>query len=391
MVAVAKIPVRRGLPAGVSMAAAYAACDLAVLPSSWEGFGLPLVESALHRRPIAVGDFPVARELAAFGFRWFTSGDPGPIRRWLADPDPDLLDHNEALARRHFGLDALVRRLDLLLAEVPMRHHSGPSAEGTDDRVVAGEATVIGAAVAHVVGAVPGEDAAQMALTEDQDAVGALGSDGQHEAFGEAVCSGTPRRDLHRVDSGVGQDGIEGGGRTGRVGRGQSSQKAAARSSRSISGLVSVLGNARSTQVKVGCGRQDHAWFGPPAAVVGPPAAFGSGATEQESVTHTAPTKDNADEPFRVTISDSRSPAEGGIRRRSDERSRSSLQRGDPIQRSSWRGSAPRECHIHRRPGRLRGQRLFVCRVVPRRAGAAGAPARAPGVGARQQAVLTLR
>ena len=122
IVQAAKIPVRRGLPAGVSMAAAYAACDLAVLPSSWEGFGLPLVESAFHRRPIAVGDFPVARELAAFGFRWFTSGDPGPIRRWLADPDPDLLDHNEALARRHFGLDALVRRLDLLLSEVPMCH-----------------------------------------------------------------------------------------------------------------------------------------------------------------------------------------------------------------------------------------------------------------------------
>ena len=59
----AAVPVRRGVPAGVSMAAAYAACDVVVLPSSWEGFGLPLVESALHRRPIAVGDFPVAREL----------------------------------------------------------------------------------------------------------------------------------------------------------------------------------------------------------------------------------------------------------------------------------------------------------------------------------------
>jgi len=130
LVAAAGIPVRRGMPDGVSIAAAYAACDVVVLPSSWEGFGLPLIESALHRRPIAVGDFPVARELAAFGFRWFFPTDPDPLRRWLADPDPALLDHNEAIARRHFGLDALVRRLDLLLSGVPMCHHSGASPEG---------------------------------------------------------------------------------------------------------------------------------------------------------------------------------------------------------------------------------------------------------------------
>ena len=125
------VPVRRGMPAGVSMAAAYAACDVVVLPSSWEGFGLPLIESAFHRRPIAVGGFPVARELAAFGFRWFSPTDPGPLRRWLADPDRALIDHNEALARRHFGLDALVRRLDLLLSGMPMCHHRGAS-PGTD-------------------------------------------------------------------------------------------------------------------------------------------------------------------------------------------------------------------------------------------------------------------
>jgi mannosylglucosylglycerate synthase len=133
------VPVRRGLPPGVSMAAAYAACDAVVLPSSWEGFGLPLVESALHRRPIAVAAFPVARELAAFGFRWFSTADATPLRRWLAEPDPALLDHNEAVARRHFDMDALVRRLDLLLSGAPMCHHSGaPSG------VAHGEGTLTG-------------------------------------------------------------------------------------------------------------------------------------------------------------------------------------------------------------------------------------------------------
>lgn len=114
-----RVPVLRRLPPGVDMAAAYAACDAVVLPSSWEGFGLPLVESALHRRPIAVGDFPVARELAGFGFRWFQADDPAPLRRWIAGADTALLDHNEAVARRHFGLDPLARRLDALLSGAP--------------------------------------------------------------------------------------------------------------------------------------------------------------------------------------------------------------------------------------------------------------------------------
>ncbi len=121
----AGVRVVRGPPGRLPMAAAYAACDVVVLPSSWEGFGLPLVESALHRRPLVVGDFAVARELGALGFRWFTPADPDAVRAWLADPDPALLDHNEALARRHFGMDALVRRLDVLLSGSPVCHHAG--------------------------------------------------------------------------------------------------------------------------------------------------------------------------------------------------------------------------------------------------------------------------
>jgi glycosyltransferase involved in cell wall biosynthesis len=119
----APVPVRRGLPAGMDMAAAYAACDVVVLPSSWEGFGLPLIESALHRRPIAVGEFPVAAELARFGFRWFDVVDPDPLRRWLRDPDPGLLDANEQVARIHFSLDALATRLSRLLTGTAVCHH----------------------------------------------------------------------------------------------------------------------------------------------------------------------------------------------------------------------------------------------------------------------------
>lgn len=123
------VPVRRRLPFGVQMPGAYAAADAVTLPSSWEGFGLPLIEAALHRRPMAVGEFPVARELATFGFRWFDAHHPDSLRAFLADPDPALLDHNEAVARAYFGLDALARRLEMLLSGAPMCAHSGGRVE----------------------------------------------------------------------------------------------------------------------------------------------------------------------------------------------------------------------------------------------------------------------
>lgn len=112
-----RTPVRvvRGLPSG-DVADAYAVADLVVFPSTWEGFGNPVVESALHRRPLAIGRYPVADELAAFGFRWFDASDPGPVRRWLDAPDHALLDHNRAVACTHFSLHDLPGRIAALLA-----------------------------------------------------------------------------------------------------------------------------------------------------------------------------------------------------------------------------------------------------------------------------------
>jgi mannosylglucosylglycerate synthase len=114
--------VHRRIPGGLSVDDAYAACDAVVLPSTWEGFGAPLIEASLHRRPLAVGDYPVARELAAFGFRWFPSDDPGPLRAFLDRPDVALLERNHAIARRHFSLDALAARLVALLEEAGWGH-----------------------------------------------------------------------------------------------------------------------------------------------------------------------------------------------------------------------------------------------------------------------------
>jgi glycosyltransferase involved in cell wall biosynthesis len=125
----ARCPVRRGLPSGGdpvaegrsggswTMVDVYAACDVVALPSTWEGFGNPTVESAVHHRPLAVGPYPVARELAAFGFEWFWFGEepvgPGGRRvealgEWLdGGADQGLLARNRSVAQAHFDLAGL--------------------------------------------------------------------------------------------------------------------------------------------------------------------------------------------------------------------------------------------------------------------------------------------
>jgi glycosyltransferase involved in cell wall biosynthesis len=117
LLAAATVAVVRRLPGETTVADAYAAADAVVLPSTWEGFGNATIESVVHRRPLAIGRYPVAREIAAFGFRWFPADEPQPLDRWLADPDRDghLLDANLAIARRHFSLASLERRLARLV------------------------------------------------------------------------------------------------------------------------------------------------------------------------------------------------------------------------------------------------------------------------------------
>ncbi len=121
LVAGAGCPVVLGTPgdsAGTTVHDAYRACDVVVLPSTWEGFGNPTIESVVHRRPLAIGSYPVAAELAAFGFDWFSLSETDRLRTWLDAPDPALLDGNLAVAAAHFSLDDLPDRIAAVLPEI---------------------------------------------------------------------------------------------------------------------------------------------------------------------------------------------------------------------------------------------------------------------------------
>lgn len=107
--------VRRGLPVGFTIHDAYAASDLVVMPSTWEGFGNPVLESVTHRRPLALYPYPVAREITAFGFRFFELDDVAAMASFLDHVDDNLYDHNLAIARTHFNGSTTRDRLRTLV------------------------------------------------------------------------------------------------------------------------------------------------------------------------------------------------------------------------------------------------------------------------------------
>jgi len=95
----------------------YRAADAVLFPSSWEGFGNPPIEAALHDLPVAVGPYPVAEELRALGFRWLPTDTAEPLSQILAHGNPEMLAVNRKIATQHFSLSTMTDALNDLLAD----------------------------------------------------------------------------------------------------------------------------------------------------------------------------------------------------------------------------------------------------------------------------------
>lgn len=90
---------------------AYAAADLVVMPSRWEGFGNPVVEAMIAYRPVAAAQYPVLRELVALGLQVLPVDDPAVVAAFLEVPDPAVLLENRAVVARELALADLPTRM----------------------------------------------------------------------------------------------------------------------------------------------------------------------------------------------------------------------------------------------------------------------------------------
>ena len=116
----AEIPVTVGR--APTPADAYAASDLVVFPSTWEGFGNPIVEAIAYRRACAAYPYPVLAELVAAGVRVFSTQQPEAVVKFLGE--------SSEVRDRYFDANISRARVSYSLADLPAAIDEAFSAHG---------------------------------------------------------------------------------------------------------------------------------------------------------------------------------------------------------------------------------------------------------------------
>ena len=102
---------------------AYAHCDFVTLPSDIEGFGNPVIEACIYRRPLFVNRYPVLDDFLRHGFDFVVID--GSVTKEAAKKTIDLIEkndlrenmvlHNFEIARKYYSFESMLERLKLFL------------------------------------------------------------------------------------------------------------------------------------------------------------------------------------------------------------------------------------------------------------------------------------
>ncbi len=117
VLAEAEVEVVRLAP--TSMPDLYAASDLVVFPSTWEGFGNVPVEASVHHKPVVVGHYAVGDELTRLGFRWFHPENQAAITHAVGNPAAYAEDaaHNHSVVGEFLSVKVVGDQMKTLFEE----------------------------------------------------------------------------------------------------------------------------------------------------------------------------------------------------------------------------------------------------------------------------------
>lgn len=104
----------------------YRACDLVTLPSDIEGFGNPVIEASVFKKPLFVNKYPVLEDMLSKGFDFIVIDgevDDGAVEktvRLLTDSEQrkNTVDRNFNIARKFYSMVHLTDNLDRLLSDL---------------------------------------------------------------------------------------------------------------------------------------------------------------------------------------------------------------------------------------------------------------------------------